>query len=458
MKEQIIEKWQEILDYFSSTYNVVGATFDTFISPITVYDLKDNLLVLVINNPSNGSGQITKDFIERNFELFIQLSIEKIIGVKYDIQFILSDEADKLSNESKQEIHLNRKKQDKYPFLNPNYTFDSFVIGGNNEFAHAAALAVAENPADAYNPLFIYGGVGLGKTHLMHAIANHIIDHNENANVIYVTSETFTNEVIEAIRHRRDNTSSMQEFRNKYRNSDVLLIDDIQFIIGKDSTQEEFFHTFNHLYENNKQIVISSDKPPSQLEILEERLRSRFSMGLPADIKSPNFETRVAILKKKAEPVGLTINDDVLSYIAENIESNIRELEGAITKIIAFSRLKHKEINMDLAMEALQDMINPNKKRQITVDYIMEIVADHYNITVEDIISKKRSNDIAYPRQICMYLCRKLTTVSLTEIGKKLGKDHSTIIHGYEKIEANIETDASLASNIETLKKKINPQ
>ena len=340
--------------------------------------------------------------------------------------------------------------------LNPRYTFETFVVGANNKFAHAASLAVAESPAERYNPLFIYGGVGLGKTHLMHSIAHFILKNNPSARVLYVTSEKFTNELIDSIRNK--NNTSTFEFREKYRNIDVLLIDDIQFIIGKESTQEEFFHTFNFLHENNKQIVISSDKPPKAFETLEERLRSRFEMGLPVDISAPDYETRMAILRKKEELEGYNIDNEIIKYIATNIKSNIRELEGALTKITAYSKLYNAEITLEVAEEALKDLISPNSTREVTVELIIEVVAEHFGFKPSDLSSLKRNKEIVYPRQIAMYLCREMTSTSLQLIGKALGKrDHSTILHGIEKITEDLKQNETLSSTIEILKKKINP-
>lgn len=286
--------------------------------------------------------------------------------------------------------------------LNPNYTFDNFVVGGNNNFAHAYALAVAESPAKEYNPLFIYGGVGLGKTHLMHSIGNFILDRNPNAKVRCVTSEVFTNEVINAI--RSENQSAIMEFRDKYRNLDVLLIDDIQFIIGKERSQEEFFHTFNTLKESNKQIVISSDKPPKQMATLEERFKTRFEMGLTVDISSPDYETRMAIIKKKSELEGYNISDDIFEYIATNIKSNIRELEGALTKIVAFSRVTRRPVDIEIAKEVLKDIISPDDNKVITPELIINTVADHFNITMADISSKKKVRILYFPdRLLCIF-------------------------------------------------------
>ena len=341
--------------------------------------------------------------------------------------------------------------------LNPRYTFYSFVVGANNNLAHAASLAVAESPGEIYNPLFIYGGVGLGKTHLMHSIGHFILKNNPQAKVLYVTSEKFTNELIDAIRNK--NNISTTEFREKYRNNDILLIDDIQFIIGKESTQEEFFHTFNSLYEAKKQIIISSDKPPKEIETLEERLRSRFEWGLTVDIQSPDYETRMAILRKKEELEGYNIDNEVIKYIATNVKSNIRELEGALTKIVALSKLNKQEITIELAEEALKDLISPNETKEVTPELIIQVVADHFGITPLDISSQKRNKEVVFPRQIVMFLCRSMTDTPLQAIGKYLGgRDHTTIIHGYEKIGADMDKNESLRNTIEILKKKINPQ
>ena len=335
--------------------------------------------------------------------------------------------------------------------LNPKYTFDTFVIGNSNRFAHAAALAVAEAPAQAYNPLFIYGGVGLGKTHLMHAIGHYILNQNPHSKVVYVSSEKFTNELINSIRDDRNN-----EFREKYRNVDVLLIDDIQFIAGKESTQEEFFHTFNALHEANKQIIISSDRPPKEIPTLEDRLRSRFEWGLISDIQPPDLETRIAILKKKAKMENLNIPDDVMLYIATKIQSNIRELEGALIRIVAYSSLTNKEVTVELAEEALKDIISDTKPRKITVDLIKEVVAKEFNVKIEDFNSKKRTRAIAYPRQIAMYLTRELTDLSLPKIGDEFGgRDHTTVIHAYDKIANDIKESEDFKNRVDNLIKDI---
>ena len=456
MKNIIQEKWDEILDTLKIEHEITDVSFRTWLQPLKVHSVSDHMITITVDEKLIGSDSI--NFIKRKYGLPLKVVIEELTDISYELEFILEKDAVK---EVKNDVQATKKdavKNNPYPFLNPRYTFDTFVVGTNNNLAHAASLAVAESPAEVYNPLFIYGGVGLGKTHLMHSIAHFILDSNPNAKVLYVTSEQFTNELIESIRNRNEN-SSTAEFREKYRNIDVLLIDDIQFIIGKESTQEEFFHTFNTLHESKKQIIISSDKPPKDIETLEDRLRSRFEWGLTVDIQAPDYETRMAILKKKEELDGLSIDDEVMEYIAANIKSNIRELEGALTKIVALSRLKKREVNVELAEEALKDLISPNNQKNITPELIMEIVAEHFNLSVADLYSSKKSRNIAYPRQMCMYLCRHSTELSLSEIGKKLGnRDHTTILHGIDKITKDLEKDNLLQNTIEILSKKISPQ
>ena len=335
--------------------------------------------------------------------------------------------------------------------LNPRYTFDSFVVGPSNRFAHAACLAVAEAPAEAYNPLFIYGGVGLGKTHLMQAIAQHSRMYHSHRRVVYVSSETFTNELISALQHK-----AMAAFRAKYRSVDILLIDDIQFIAGKESTQEEFFHTFNALFEVNRQIVISSDRPPREIPHLEERLRSRFEWGLQADIQPPDFETRTAIIRKKAEDEGLNVPQDVLLYIAQQAQSNIRELEGALTRVVAYARAIGRPITVELAAEALKDLLPAQHRQPISIAAIQQCVARYFGLRTADLLSKSRSRDVAFPRQIAMYLARTLTDASLPAIGEEFGgRDHTTVLHAYEKIKSQLATDPSLAATLKELQAQI---
>ena len=459
MLETLKEKWDEILLYLKNEYEISNVSFQTWLLPLEIYSLKQpgNIIQIIVPD-ANFLG-----YIKKKYSVMLKVSIEEVTGIRCDnVEFIVEDEIIRDSVSDNQLINATPNAVSPVTLqnanLNPKYTFDSFVVGANNNLAHAASLAVAESPGEIYNPLFIYGGVGLGKTHLMQSIANFILKNNPKAKILYVTSEKFTNELIDAIRNK--NNISTTEFREKYRNNDVLLIDDIQFIIGKESTQEEFFHTFNALHEAKKQIIISSDKPPKEIETLEERLRSRFEWGLTVDIQSPDYETRMAILRKKEEMEGYNIDNEVIKYIATNIKSNIRELEGALTKIVALSKLeKNREINIALAEKALKDIIAPGDKKEVTPEFIIEVVADHFNLTPLDIISQRRNKEIVYPRQIAMYLCRNMTDTGLQNIGKSLGgRDHTTILHGIYKIAADLEGNPTLQNTIDILKKKINPQ
>lgn len=452
---EVQEKWDEILEYLKIEHCVTDVSFKTWLLPLKVYSVKGNLITISIDDKMIGPD--SKNFISRKYGIPLKVSITEIMNHNYDIEFILESQIQvtKTADDMTDSSGKGKNQKNGLSFLNPRYTFDTFVVGANNNLAHAASLAVAESPAEIYNPLFIYGGVGLGKTHLMHSIAHYILEQNPNSKVMYVTSEKFTNELIESIRNVN---TTPTEFREKYRNIDVLLIDDIQFIIGKESTQEEFFHTFNTLHESKKQIIISSDKPPKDILTLEERLRSRFEWGLTVDIQQPDYETRMAILKKKEELDGLQIDNEVMKYIATNVKSNIRELEGALTKIVALSRLKKQEVNVTLAEEALKDLISPDNKKQLTPELIVDVIAEHFNITTNEIYSVNKSRNIAYPRQIAMYLCRKLTDFSLSDIGKVMGnRDHTTILHGIDKVEKNIKKDPSMQNTIDVLTKKINP-
>ena len=459
MLETLKEKWDEILLYLKNEYEISNVSFQTWLLPLEIYSMEQpgNVIQIVVPD-ANFLG-----YIKKKYSVMLKVSIEEVTGIRCDnVEFIVEDEIIRDSISDNQLINHTQNAVSPVTLqnanLNPKYTFDSFVVGANNNLAHAASLAVAESPGEIYNPLFIYGGVGLGKTHLMQSIANFILKNNPKAKILYVTSEKFTNELIDAIRNK--NNISTTEFREKYRNNDVLLIDDIQFIIGKESTQEEFFHTFNALHEAKKQIIISSDKPPKEIETLEERLRSRFEWGLTVDIQSPDYETRMAILRKKEEMEVYNIDNEVIKYIATNIKSNIRELEGALTKIVALSKLeKNREINIALAEKALKDIIAPGDKKEVTPEFIIEVVADHFNLTPLDIVSQRRNKEIVYPRQIAMYLCRNMTDTGLQNIGKSLGgRDHTTILHGIDKITADLEGNPTLQNTIDILKKKINPQ
>ena len=388
-------------------------------------------------------NEFIQNILENRYLNLIESCVSQLSLKKYQIKFILDEREIQDTNEE----HKSNTIKKSYPNLNPKYTFDTFVIGNSNRFAHAACVAVAESPAKAYNPLFLYGGVGLGKTHLMHAIGHHIMCQQEDPKVEYVSSEKFTNELINSIKNDKN-----EEFRNKYRTGDVLLIDDIQFIAGKEGTQEEFFHTFNALHEANKQIIISSDRPPKEIPTLEDRLRSRFEMGLITDIQPPDFETRIAILRKKAQLENINVPNEVMTYIAKYIKSNIRELEGALTRVVAYSSLTNKNISLELATEALKDIISSPKSEEITVNIIKEKVSEAFNIKMDDFNSKKRTRTIAYPRQIAMYICRELTDLSLPKIGSEFGgRDHTTVIHAHDKISKDIEENQQIKEKIDKI-------
>lgn len=450
MGEQLLDLWDKTTNIIKSELNEIG--FNTWIKCIEPSYLSPDTFYLIIPN------DFTKGILEARYKDLISEAVKLVTSKKYEIKFILSVNEISKNQESsspaqvrERERELTKIEEASPTLLNPKYVFETFVIGNSNRFAHAASLAVSESPAKAYNPLFIYGGVGLGKTHLMHAIGHYILGNNSNAKIMYVTSEKFTNELINAIKDDKN-----VEFRNKYRNMDVLLIDDIQFIAGKERTQEEFFHTFNTLYEANKQIIISSDRPPKDIPTLEDRLRSRFEWGLIADIQPPDYETRIAILKKKADMENLNVSNEVMAYVANKIQSNIRELEGALIRIVAFASLANVEISVDLASEALKDIISNRNSKQITVNLIQDIVANYYNLRIDDFKSKRRTRNVVYPRQIAMFLARKLTDLSLPKIGEEFGgRDHTTVIHAYEKINTEYERDDSLKETIAELTKKI---
>ena len=452
------ENWEEIIQKLKIEHSLTDVSFKTWILPLRVYKVTSNTVYILVNLKASI------DYIKNKYLLPFQVCIAEVVGKEYEVKFIAENEFDPKDFEDKTATPKSKVTVSQAANLNPKYTFDTFVVGGNNNFAHAASLAVAESPGEVYNPLFLYGGAGLGKTHLMHSIAHFILDKNPKKKVLYVTSETFTNELIDALRNGKTagNESAMLNFRDKYRNIDVLLIDDIQFIIGKESTQEEFFHTFNHLHTSGKQIIISSDKPPKDIETLEARLRTRFEWGLIADISSPNYETRMAILQKKIELDHLekyNIPNDVLEYIATNVKTNIRELEGSLNKLIALYKLNNNEsIDIALAAEALKDIISSDNKREVTPELILDIVSDHFGVSIADLKGGKRNAEIVFPRQIAMYLIRNMTETSLKAVGVILGgKDHSTIKHGIEKIENELRADETLSNTINIIKKKINP-
>ncbi|GKX68437.1 chromosomal replication initiator protein DnaA [Inconstantimicrobium mannanitabidum] len=453
MDVQLNEIWEKTLNIIKSEMTEVS--FNTWIKSCEPISIGNDILKIGVPN------DFTKDILEKRYKALLIQGIKLVSSKKYNIEFLIKSEIEQDSEEDKlnksQSGDKSLKKatitvtDEMSATLNPKYTFDSFVIGNSNRFAHAASLAVAESPAKAYNPLFIYGGVGLGKTHLMHAIGHYILTNNPNSKVVYVSSEKFTNELINAIKDDKN-----EEFRNKYRNVDVLLIDDVQFIAGKDRTQEEFFHTFNTLHEANKQIILSSDRPPKEIPTLEDRLRSRFEWGLIADIQAPDFETRMAILKKKADVENLNVANEVMVYIATKIKSNIRELEGALIRIVAYSSLTNREITVDLASEALKDIISSKQGTIVTIGIIQDAIANYFNLRIEELKSQRRTRNIAYPRQIAMYLCRKLTDMSLPKIGEEFGgRDHTTVIHAYEKISEALKTDEILQNTVNDLTKKL---
>ena len=453
--ELLKEKWDKILESIRDDNELSNVAFKTWLLPLKVFLIEGN--ILKITAPFEQAAT----YVENKYKTFLYVAVAEAMGEEYEIRIITEDEALKekpLEPETPKKAAAApapKVAEEQKTNLNPRYTFDTFVIGSNNRFAHAAALAVAESPGKEYNPLFLYGGVGLGKTHLMHSVAHYILQQDPTKKVLYVTSEVFTNELIDSIRN--GNNNSMTAFREKYRNIDVLLIDDVQFIIGKESTQEEFFHTFNALHSANKQIIISSDRPPKDMETLEARLQSRFEWGLIADISSPDYETRMAILRKKEELDGYNIDDEVIRYIATNIKSNIRELEGALNKLVALSNLEKREINISMAEEVLKDIISPNQKREVTPQVILEVVAEHYGISVSDIIGGKRNAEIVTPRQVVMYLCREITDTPYKAIGILLGnRDHSTIINGDGKVRKQLQAnDGSLKNNIDIIRKKL---
>lgn len=437
-KNDLLTKAKDLLKEEMTTIS-----YTTWIKSLEIESIKDNKIVLIALSKMQKDAIESRlfDLVSNTFNFITNKTCELIIKEKSEIE-LNKEEIEEDSDYINTENYSNS-------FLNPKYTFDNFVIGNNNKFAQAAAIAVAEAPATSYNPLFIYGGVGLGKTHLMHAIGNKIIQNNPNTKVLYVTSEQFINELINSI---KDVNYKNELFRNKYRNIDVLLIDDIQFIAGKKMGQEEFFHTFNTLHQNGKQIIISSDKPPRDIPLLEERLKSRFEWGILADISMPDYETRLAILRKKVQADKIIIDDYILSVIATKIDSNIRELEGALNKIVAYASLTHSPITIEMAEKSINDIVL-QKEKVISADYIQEVVAKYFNIDKKDLVSSKKSNDIAHPRQIAMYLCRTIGQMSFPKIGADFGnRDHTTVMHAVNKIEKEIKEKTNTKLIVESVK------
>lgn len=440
-KASLNEVWEHILKTLKNKLNTPSIdTWVQLMKPVSF--IEDSFFIEV-------PDKFTSEWLNDRYGPIIHSILYDFMEKEIKVEFILNHEIP--SKISKKNNQNQVTKDDKKPLLNPKYTFDTFVVGNNNRFAHAASQAVADAPAKSYNPLFIYSGVGLGKTHLMHAIGHYVLAKKKHFKVLYITSEKFTNELINSIRYYKT-----EEFRNKYRNVDILLIDDIQFLAGKESTQEEFFHTFNTLYEANKQIIISSDRPPKDIPTLEDRLRSRFEWGLITDMQPPDFETRIAILRKKAQQENLYIPDEILDYIAVKIQSNIRELEGALIRLVAYASFNKQEINLSMAEDALKDIFPESKPRVINVHLIQDIVSEHFNIKVEDMKAKKRTRVITFPRQIAMYLTRELTDLSLPKIGEHFGgRDHTTVIHAHDRINNEIQLDPDLEQTLKDLVHKI---
>ena len=397
MKQLVSKNWDAILEMLKNDFEIKPVLFKTFIEPLKVYDEDDDKVTILLDD---DVYQHYDSYIKEKFYTFIKNSIEAVTGKSYSLDFISKEDLESYDTEKNENNQLIERAASAN--LNPNYTFDTFVVGPNNDFIAAAAKAVAKDPNTDWNPLFIYGGVGLGKTHLMHSIAHSILENQKDARVLYVTSEQFTNEVIESI---KEGVLASTKLRKKYRNIDALLIDDIQFVIGKERTEEEFFHTFNDLYQAGKRIIISSDRPPKDFTNIEDRIKSRFGNGMMAEINPPDYETRMAILKKRCELEHEHLSDEILDYIATNVNSNIRELEGAYKKVTALNKLVNvnTEATLDIAKNALKDIINPNVKNVITIDSIIDVVASHYELSIDQICSANRSSNVAYPRQIAMY-------------------------------------------------------
>jgi len=438
------EIWQNILSIINTKLS--KPSFDTWFKATKVVSIDDHSIVI------SAPTTFAVEWLESRYTKLVATTVYEYLGKQVDVSVVIEESAPPEQPPVYKEPQAPVQTEDSIShMLNPKYTFDTFVIGSGNRFAHAASLAVAEAPARAYNPLFLYGGVGLGKTHLMHAIGHYILEHSPSSKVVYISSEKFTNEFINAIRDNR-----AESFRNKYRNIDILLIDDIQFIAGKESTQEEFFHTFNALHEERKQIIISSDRPPKEIPTLEERLRSRFEWGLITDIQPPDLETRIAILRKKAKAENLDIPNEAMMYIANQIDTNIRELEGALIRVVAYSSLINQDITTHLAAEALKDIIPSSRPKMITIQDIQQRVGEYFNLKMEDFKARKRTKAIAFPRQIAMYLSRELTDFSLPKIGDAFGgRDHTTVIHAHEKISQQIKNDQELNKVINNITEKI---
>ena len=436
------ENWQAILEKIKEDYALTNVSFNTWILPLQIQKVENGSVTFLVPD-----GDIAINILSRKYTLIIKVAIEEVTGLSLDIHYVSPDQST-VKEEKQDAIESAIARAN----LTQKYTFDTFVVGSNNQFANAASIAVAEAPGEVYNPLYLYSDSGLGKTHLMQSICHYIIENNPQLRVLYVTSESFTNELIESLRRK-----TMQEFRDKYRKIDVLAIDDIQFIIGRESTQEEFFHTFNTLYGAKKQIIVSSDKPPKDMNILEDRIMSRLEMGLIADISLPDYETRMAILRRKEELEGFYIDDAVLNYIASNVKTNIRVLEGCINRIKAKKRFENKDVDLGMAEILLADLISPQTEKIITPEMIIDVTLEHFQISEEELFSERRNSKYAYPRKIIMYLCRELTSESLQSISLLLHrKDHTTAINAINSIEKEMKVSEETRRDVNVIKKKLN--
>ena len=450
----IIEKnWEQILLNLKEEHEISDISFKTWLLPLKPYSFKNNTVTIIVPE------QTFLAYVKRRYSLLMKVAISEFLGVECEIEFKLEDQLAEANLSTEPQL-IEKNNTSVSPDviqsanLNPKYTFDTFVVGSNNNLAHAAALAVAESPGEIYNPLFIYGGVGLGKTHLMHAIAHFILKNTPTSKILYVSSETFTNELIDAIRNKNNITTT--EFREKYRNNDVLLIDDIQFIIGKESTQEEFFHTFNSLHDAHKQIVIASDRPAKEIKSLEERLRTRFEWGLTADVQPPDFETRVAIVKRKAELLHLDLPEDVAEFIANHLKNNIRQLEGAVKKLNAYYMLEGIQPVISVAQNAIKDILNETQPVPVTIEKIIGEVSRTFNVSPADIRGTKRNANVASARRVAIYILREVTGMSMEEIGREFsGRDHSTIVYSLKTMERDMKNDQHLRETVSDIIKNV---
>ena len=463
METSIKDNWTQIIEFLRDNYDVLPILYRTWILPLEIVKEEEDTVYIAIDESKQGD---IKSIIDKKYRIPMQTSIEAITGKSVSVTFTdrssmpVTDDTDGVSSYYNTDDQKNKALEEKYPFLKSGHSFDNFVVSSSNSLAHAAAVTVAENPnGQVYNPLFLYSGPGLGKTHLMHSISRYIIEHHPEYSLLYTTSENFTNDVIDSLRENKNNKTAMPNLRDKYRNVDVLLIDDIQFIIDKESTLKEFFHTFEALFQTGKQLVISSDKPPSEMDKLEDRYKTRFSSGLPVDIQPPDYETAMAILHVKQESSDIKLGNDILSYIATNARNSIRELEGAYNRVTLSSKFYSpgEDITLEMAENALKDFISDESSVHLTAENIIDVVCNHFNVDKEQLLSERRTDEIAYPRQICMYLCSEYTSLTQQVIAEKLHrKNHTTVINAVKKIKGSLPVDTELQTTITMLKKKLN--